>query len=94
MKFGVNQTFRRYFPNAFEMFIVGFTLILLSSPGIGMIFVTSDAIFPHLFVDLRYVGVAFGCVTGGLGLALVVSGVRHSALPGTMAYRLTHPWGG
>jgi hypothetical protein len=93
MKFDLSRSFRRYFPGTFEMFVVGITLVLLSSPGIGMIFVTHDAIFPHMFTGLRNLGIVWGCVTALLGLGLNFCGVRHSASPGTTAYRLTHPWG-
>jgi hypothetical protein len=76
------------------MVTVGITLIFLSSPGLGMIFVTSDAIFPRMFGSFRGIGIAWGCVTAFLGLALIFCGVRRSASPGTMTYRLTHFWGG
>ena len=92
MKFDLSRVLRHYFPSSLEMIVVGITFILLSTPGIGMIFVTGDAIFPHMFISLRNVGIAWGCVTAFLGLALIFGGVRHSASPGTTAYRLTHPW--
>ena len=93
MKFSLSRMLRYYLPGSFEMIVVGITLILLSSPGIGMIFVSGDPIFPHMFVSLRGLGIAWGCVTGFLGFALIFGGVRHSASPGTTTYRLTHPWG-
>jgi hypothetical protein len=94
MKFDLARVLRHYFPGPFEMIVVGITFLLLSSPGLGMIFVTGDAIFPHMFSSLRTAGIAWGCVTAFLGLALIFGGVRQLASPGTMTYRLTHPWGG
>ncbi|HWB51008.1 MAG TPA: hypothetical protein VG651_18000 [Stellaceae bacterium] len=94
MKFNLARTFRYYFPGSFEMVVVGLTLVILASPGIGMIFVTGDAIFPHMFSSLRVLGITWGCVMAFLGLALIFFGVRQTASPGTLAYRLTHPWAG
>jgi hypothetical protein len=93
MKVDLGRVLRRYFPGSFEMIVVGITFLFLSTPGIGMIFVTGDSIFPHMFTSLRNLGIAWGCLTAFLGFALIFGGIRHSASPGTTAYRVTHPWG-
>ena len=59
MKVDLGRVLRRYFPGSFEMIVVGITFIFLSTPGIGMIFVTSDSIFPHMFTSLRNLGIAW-----------------------------------
>src|SRR5262249_14979123 len=93
MKIDLGRMLRRYFPGSFEMIVVGITFILLSTTGIGMIFDRRDTIFPHMFASVRLAGIVWACVMVFLGFALIFGGVRHSATPGTMAYRVTHPWG-
>ena len=72
------------------MFIIGFILLIVSLPGIGMIFMHHDDIFPSLLGRWGDVATAGACVIGFLGIILIFCGFRQSALPGTLVYRLTH----
>jgi len=83
--------FRRCFPGPFEMFVAGFMLLLASMPGLSMIVIRHDAVFPTLFDFLYDVGVAWGCVTGLLAVVFLFSACRMSSPPGSLLYRLTHP---
>ncbi len=76
------------------MFVVGFTFLLLASPGLGMIFINSDDIFPTMFGKFRVFGIVWGGLATMVALILIFCGIRSSATPGTRAYRLTHPWEG
>ena len=91
MKLSLQKLFRRHFPSVFEMYIIGTVLLLFSLPGIGLIFVHDDQIFPKMITDLRGLGVALGVATGSLGLLLLFFAVRDSAPAGSLAFRLTHP---
>ena len=91
MGFNLKKVFGRYFPSPFEMFMTGTACLILSFPGIGMIFVRHDAVFPQMFDSLRKIGVAWGCATLLVGIILVFCGFRSSAAAGTITYRLTHP---
>jgi hypothetical protein len=90
VRFNLDKTFRYYFPSSFEMFIIGGVFIVVSLPGIGMIFVHHDAIFPSVLGRWGDIVITGACVVGSLGIALVFCGFRQSALPGTLTYRLTH----
>ena len=94
MKINLTQKFHYFFPNAFELYTVGITLLLLSAPGLGIIFVEHDDIIPSMFGGLRGVCIAWGCVAALTGVVLIFSGIRRSAMPGTLTYRLTHPRSG
>jgi hypothetical protein len=72
------------------MFIIGATLFVVSLPGIGMIFMRHDDIFPSLLGHWGDAAIAIACITGLLGIILIFCGFRRSALPGTLIYRLTH----
>jgi hypothetical protein len=90
VKLNLKETFRYYFPSSFEMFIIGATFLIVSLPGIGMIFMHHDAIFPSLLGRWRDIAIAGACLIGLLGIMLIFCGLRQSALPGTLIYRLTH----
>jgi hypothetical protein len=65
-------------------------MILVSLPGLGTIFVYHDDVFPNMVDWLRDIAIAWGCVTGSLGLFFIFSGLQESSSPGTLTYRLTH----
>jgi uncharacterized membrane protein len=90
MRLDLKNIFQYYFPNCFEMFIIGFILLIVSLPGIGMIFMRHDDIFPNLLGRWGDVATVGACVIGFLGIILIFCGFRQSALPGTLVYRLTH----
>ena len=91
MKLNLGKTFRYYFPSSFELFVTGICCFILSSAGIGLIFINHDAVFPKMFSTLREIGITWGCVTFILGLFFIFWGIRECVPAGTTAYRLTHP---
>jgi hypothetical protein len=72
------------------MFLVGGVFLVISLPGIGMIFMHHDAIFPNLLGRWGDIASTGASVIGLLGIMLIFCGLRQSALPGTLIYRLTH----
>jgi hypothetical protein len=92
MKFDPSKTFKYYFASVFEMFLAGIIFLIFSFPGIGLIFMDHDAVFPKMFSSLREIGIIWGCVTFLIGIFLIFCGVRNAVPAGTVAYRLTHPW--
>jgi hypothetical protein len=93
MNLKIKETFKYYFPSAFEMYITGIALTICSFPGVGLIFVHQDAILPSTFGGLRDFAIIWGCVTFAAALGLIFGGVRNSTAPGSIAYRITHPNG-
>jgi hypothetical protein len=93
MKSNLGKVFSYYFPNSFEMYIAGVTIIVISLPGLGMTLIHRDDVFPTMFSKWRDIGIVWGCGTFLIGLALIFCGVRQSSRPGTTTYRFTHPWG-
>jgi hypothetical protein len=91
MKLKIAKVFRHYFPNSFEMYMVGAMFLIFSFPGIGLIFIHHDPIFPEMITNLRGVGIVWGLATCLIGLFLLFCAVRNSAPAGTLAFRLTHP---
>jgi len=90
MVFNLKRRFRYYFPHSFEMFIFGSVMLIVSFPGIGMIFFDREGIFPNLMEGLYLIGVTWGCISLFIGLFFIVFGLREVCSPGTVVYRLTH----
>jgi len=67
-------------------------MLVVSFPGIGMIFFDREGIFPNLMGTLHVIGVAWGCISLLIGLFFIFFGLREVSSPGTVAYRLTHLW--
>ena len=91
MKLDIGKAFHHYFPTVFEMYLVGAMLLVFSFPGIGLMFIHDDPIFPKMITELRGVAIVWGVVTGLLGVILLLCAVRNSAPAGSFAFRLTHP---
>jgi len=90
MKSGLEKIFRYYFPSSFEKFIIGGVFFVISLPGAGMIFMQRDAVFPSWLGGWGDAVIGGACIIGLVGVMLIFSGLRQSAVPGTLAYRLTH----
>jgi hypothetical protein len=80
------------FPSSYEIFLIGGIFLVISLPGMTMIFVHHDAIFSNWVGRWGDTAIAGACVIGVLGIMRIVCGFRQSALPGTLVYRLTHLW--
>lgn len=90
MRRNLQKILIKYFPSPYERFATGGALLVLTLPGLGMIFIRHDAIYLNAYGDLRTLAMLLECASFLLGAALIFWGVRDAAPAGTLAFRLTH----
>jgi hypothetical protein len=75
--------------------LLGITCMLFATPALYCVFVgTSDRVFGNVLqthIGVRIGFAVFFLSLFGLGLGLLIYGLRHGTRPPSLLYRLTHP---
>lgn len=86
------ERFKYFFPYNFDVLRTGILFLIVSLPGLVMIFTHHDVFFESALVDnIRRVGIIWGIITFLIGAGLVYRSARQYSSPGTLTYRITHP---
>jgi hypothetical protein len=90
MKSKTESFFKKIFPNDDLIVRLGIAFTATSTPSFLFLIIGTDQLFPN-FKTLYLASIIISGFILALGLSLIFWSIRISTVPGSLAYRITHP---